>query len=202
MTHAQLKSFFKSLREPGWAVLIFLNVVLLCLALAFVALIFTQKIIWNRGPAAPTTTQITGSSGFLPVSLPPTHVYEVQPGDSLWLIAQNEVGQGERYVEIVHLNNLANPNQLEVGQSLVLPTDHPVIEVETVTPAPESELTPMATHVVQKGESLWSIASQYLGTPYAWPELYQANRHLIGLNPDLIYPGQELVLPHLHVSGK
>lgn len=198
MTHAQLKQFFKSVREPGWTVLILFNVVLLCFAIAFVTLIFMQKIVWNRGPVAPATTQVSTQ---LPVTIRDTEAstYTVQAGDSLWSIAVAKLGQGERYEEISALNQLPDPNQLRVGQTLELPasTTPPATQVSPV-PSPTTvspDLTPVATHVVQKGESLWSIAQEYLGSPLAWPQLYQANRDLIGPNPDLIYPGQELQLP-------
>lgn len=57
-------------------------------------------------------------------------------------------------------------------------------------------------HVVQAGESLWSIAddalppeataAQVASASTAW---YEANRSTIGLEPDLILPGQELTAP-------
>ena len=57
-------------------------------------------------------------------------------------------------------------------------------------------------HVVQAGESLWSIASNGL-PPDATPEhvasastaWYEANRSTIGADPDLILPGQQLIAP-------
>lgn len=50
-------------------------------------------------------------------------------------------------------------------------------------------------HVVQKGESLSLIAKQYYGDIHKWKQLYEANKALIGDNPDRIQPGQELVIP-------
>jgi nucleoid-associated protein YgaU len=56
--------------------------------------------------------------------------------------------------------------------------------------------------VVKTGDSLWSIAAAELG-PNAtaeaiagrWPQWYEANRQLIGPNPNLIIPGQVLNPP-------
>jgi LysM repeat protein len=42
------------------------------------------------------------------------------------------------------------------------------------------------TYTVQDGDTLWGIAGHH------WQRLYERNRHVIGDNPDLIYPGQEL----------
>jgi nucleoid-associated protein YgaU len=55
---------------------------------------------------------------------------------------------------------------------------------------------------VRAGDSLWSLSAAELG-PFAsdvdiareWPRWYQANRALIGDNPDILRPGQVLRLP-------
>lgn len=60
------------------------------------------------------------------------------------------------------------------------------------TPAPAPQVK---THVVQKGESLSLIAKQYYGDVHKWKQIYEANKALIGDNPDVIQPGQELVIP-------
>jgi hypothetical protein len=55
---------------------------------------------------------------------------------------------------------------------------------------------------VRPGDSLWSLSAARLG-PFAsdvdiavdWPRIYQANKDVIGGNPDLLRPGQILRLP-------
>jgi len=51
-------------------------------------------------------------------------------------------------------------------------------------------------HIVQKGESLWVISRDIdiYGDPYQWPLIYKSNRSQIN-DPDLIYPGQNFVVP-------
>ena len=56
--------------------------------------------------------------------------------------------------------------------------------------------------VVRPGDSLWSITERRLGagatageTARAWPLLYAANRDVVGPDPDLLEPGQRLVVP-------
>lgn len=52
------------------------------------------------------------------------------------------------------------------------------------------------THEVVKGETLWDLAGRYLGNPFRWPLIAEANRGLV-VDPDLIYPGEVLVIPPL-----
>ncbi len=51
------------------------------------------------------------------------------------------------------------------------------------------------TYVVQAGDSLSKIAKEELGDGSRWPEIYELNKEIIGDNPNLIKPGQELKLP-------
>lgn len=54
--------------------------------------------------------------------------YIVKKGDSLWKIAQSQLGDGNRYPEIKKLNNLTS-DVLKVGQILKMPTTKSVIKV-------------------------------------------------------------------------
>lgn len=65
------------------------------------------------------------------------------------------------------------------------------LEKEEPTP-----VTSQATdrHVVRRGESLWRISARSFQDGARWRDLYRANRPRIK-DPDLIYPGQELVIP-------
>ncbi len=57
------------------------------------------------------------------------------------------------------------------------------------------ELRPTApeTHRVDRGDTLWDIASVFLKNPWCWPQVWERNREQIA-NPHRIYPGQLIVL--------
>lgn len=56
----------------------------------------------------------------------------------------------------------------------------------------ESSVRP--PHRVEKGECLWIISKFYYGKGSEYGKIYDANRGIIK-NPNLIYPGQLLVIP-------
>nr|WP_255436493.1 LysM peptidoglycan-binding domain-containing protein [Tessaracoccus sp. MC1756] len=106
--------------------------------------------------------------------------YAVQPGDELWAIAERELGSGERWREIVALNEgVSDVSRLHPGDILTLPKD---------------AAEPPHTVVVQEGDTLWHIAGAELGDPTRWPELHRANAATVA-DPDLIEVGWELRLP-------
>jgi len=49
-------------------------------------------------------------------------------------------------------------------------------------------------HSVSEGETLGQISAQYYGTPSAFNKIFEANRNIIS-NPNMIYPGQKLIIP-------
>ena len=65
-----------------------------------------------------------------------------------------------------------------------------------VTPTAARPAAPAATsYTVAKGDSLSKIAKKHLGDANAWRKIYEANRAVIGDDPDKIFPGQKLNLP-------
>ncbi|MFE2107210.1 transglycosylase family protein [Kitasatospora sp. NPDC059463] len=77
------------------------------------------------------------------------------------------------------------------------------VEKEETTTAPGTSAETSAAPPPADGSGIWtvvpgdtleSIADRF-GIPGGWPVLYERNRTLLGEDPDLIQPGQDLVLP-------
>lgn len=51
------------------------------------------------------------------------------------------------------------------------------------------------TYTVKQGDCLWNIAKQIYGSGSKYTLIYNANKGVIGGDPNLIYPGQVLTIP-------
>ena len=127
--------------------------------------------------------------------------YTVQAGDSLWAIAQQYLGDGNRYEEIIELNrDTPQPGGYTVGQrsgidpGMVLTL--PAAAVTDVAPAAADE-----ERTIVAGDTLWDIAEDELGAGERYTEIYNASslitqadgQHLS--DPNLILPGWTVVIP-------
>jgi nucleoid-associated protein YgaU len=120
---------------------------------------------------------------------PATERYTVKRGDSLWKIAEERLGDGTRYVELVALNNAA----LNGRPDFLLPG--------TVLKVPVTETAPEGDYVVQPGDTLAEIAEDELGDADAYRSIFEASKDTVQANgarlsdPDLILPGWHLTIP-------
>ena len=64
-------------------------------------------------------------------------------------------------------------------------------QMTVVIPEPEAQF-----HTVVKGEYLSKIAKKYYGDAMKYPLIFEANKPML-TDPDKIYPGQVLRIPHM-----
>ncbi|MBE3569410.1 MAG: LysM peptidoglycan-binding domain-containing protein [Bacillales bacterium] len=96
------------------------------------------------------------------------HIHVIQRGENLFAIARR---YGVSIEDISLANQLGNPNQLVIGQSLVIPS-------------------PGREYVVKQGDQLWQIADRF-----GISEQALANYNQIA-NPTLLFAGQILLFPY------
>jgi nucleoid-associated protein YgaU len=141
-------------------------------------------------PVLPGEVRLVEEEGKLyPEGLPTVH--QVVAGEHLWAIAEQYYDSGYNWVDIAQENNLANPDQLLVGQELVIPRAaviEPVVVEETVFgPAITDD-----QYTIQEGDHLWGIAVRAYGDGYQWVKIASENGLL---DPDIVHPGNVLSLP-------
>lgn len=49
-----------------------------------------------------------------------------------------------------------------------------------------------SAYVIKEGDTLWDLSDEFLNDPFAWPDLWENNRHI--QDPHWIYPGDSLYL--------
>lgn len=138
----------------------------------------------DQSQAGTDQTQVASPSDQVPTT------YTVQTGDCLWDIAKKHLGDGLRWKELYSMNSDVlgqNPDLIYSGTELKLPGSDQIAEAGKYT--------------VQQGDCLWDIAKEKLGGGEHWGEIYKANSDVVGGNPNLIYPGQQLTIPGQNIAA-
>jgi hypothetical protein len=107
-------------------------------------------------------------------------VREVRPAESLWSIAERELGDGERWRDIAALNDGRTMSDgsvfhastfLQPGWQLRMPADS---TPGADAPARQGEHTRSVT--AKAGDTLWGIADKEMGDGAKYPQLFEANK--------------------------
>jgi hypothetical protein len=134
------------------------------------------------GFVVPTTQPAPASPAFSNAAAPRSII--VKYGDSLWKLAQINLGDGHRWHELAVINpGIVNPQHILPGTPVNIGAIAPVVPT---TPS-DSAVT------VRKGDSLWKIAQKKLGFGGFWGCIAKANPVIQDAN--LIYTGQKLAVP-------
>ncbi|MFJ9752306.1 hypothetical protein [Streptomyces chartreusis] len=165
-------------------------------------------------PHATSADQAHTSAASTSASRASYTVRETLPAESLWAIAERELGDGERWREIAELNEgramvdgqVFRANSfLQPGWQLQMPDPGEVAgrfraQLGDGTPAADEGSEHVVT--VGSGDYLSKIAEEELGDGNDWPRLFDASRgkpQPDGLpaitDPDLIRPGQHITVP-------
>jgi nucleoid-associated protein YgaU len=113
--------------------------------------------------------------------------YVVQPGDSLWSIAEQFYGDGTKWTVIYEANRSTigdNPENIQAGMTLTIP------DLAVAPPPAGGQI-----YVTTDSDTLWSIAERFYGDGSQWPKIYQANAAVIGPDPNVIHGGMTLTIP-------
>ena len=119
---------------------------------------------------------------------PETTSYTVKEGDNLWDLAGKHMGDSTRWGEIYKLNEGIignNPRLIMPGTELQLPGAGGLDGQHLAQ-----------DYTVKAGDNLWDISKDNLGGGEHWKDLYSNNTDVVGSNPNLIHPGQQL-----HMNG-
>jgi nucleoid-associated protein YgaU len=134
---------------------------------------------------------------------------EVEPGDTLWDRSQRRLieagvdagpqATGRYLAELIDTNRgvIDDPDLIYPGQRVVLPAiDRPTEPPPTTAPGSSA----MTRYMVVHGDTLWDIVGRRFGFVYA--DLVSRAADFNGLDdPDLIVPGQLLLLPDSLADG-
>jgi len=105
----------------------------------------------------------------------------VKPGDSLWKLAQQNLGKGIRWRDLLAVNpDIVDANRIVAGSQIYLP-------------AVVSTFRTPTKFTVRKGDTLSKVAQTQFGHAAFWSCIAQANPAVH--DADLIYEGQLLFLP-------
>ena len=156
-----------------------------------------SKPVQPAAPSSPAQPVVTGLTvrplqpqpALRSNSISAPNVVTVQPGDSLWKLAQKTLGRGNRYPELLAINpSVVNPNQIRAGAQLNLPAAATIL-ISTGAVSNRA----VSTVKVHKGDTLWNLAKSNLGRSSALTCLAAANPSIS--DPNRIYEGQNLILP-------
>ncbi len=133
-----------------------------------------------------THTQGAGGQTLDQQQTPVAKTYVIRSGDCLWNIAKDQMGDATKWSDLYKVNAGvlgSNPSLIHPGVSIQMPGADGIAS---------STGTTISHYTVKAGDNLWNIAKDQMGDATKWGDLYKANQDIIGSNPSLIQPGQEL----------
>lgn len=136
-------------------------------------------------PAEEVATEISET---IKVEVRSTPLYVVKDGETLGEIASRELGSYRMWVDVANLNGITDPSRIMPGRTLKMPKPKtkPAQLITTATSLAPNQ------HRVVEGETLSSIASDYLGDANKFYLIANTNP---SIDPDRLRIGDILVIP-------
>lgn len=130
-----------------------------------------------------------------PEVVPPVfRAHTLQDKETFETIAEDYYGDPSKWRVIARANPLKDPRRLQAGQTIRVPLDVGNVQ-GVVNRPPEADAEPEnRTHIVRSGDTLSSIAQQYLGSSSKAREVFELNRDRLR-DMHSLSVGQELRLP-------
>ena len=140
------------------------------------------------------------------------HGVVVARDDTLWSIAEQHLGDGERWEEIADLNEghtmvdgtvFRSADLIRPGWTIQVPGQAPATAAASTT---DESSVGSAQVRVEAGDSLWAIAEDKYGDGAQWPTIWEANKGerfddgRTFTDPDLIQPGWGLDIPGVRAA--
>ncbi|MBF9066597.1 LysM peptidoglycan-binding domain-containing protein [Streptacidiphilus fuscans] len=163
----------------------------------------------GAGAAADATTGQGGRVSYT--------VRSTRPAESLWSIADQMLGSGERWREIAALNEgrvmdaehrvFDAERPIQPGWVLLLPSDAKLPSGGDASATADHAPAQPVEVTVRPGDTLSGIAETTMGTASDWPKLFAANRGVAApdgdrlTDPNLIEPGMRLTVPGASALG-
>lgn len=160
-----IRQYSSTGRLPGWGGNLDLDI------------FYGDRAAWNRyamssSTPKPSKPSVKPAPAPKPAPVPVQATYTVRPGDTLSGIASR---YNTSWQELQRINGISDANRIYPGQVIKLPS--------------KTGGTPQRTHIVVAGDTLSGIGARY---GVSWQSI--ASRNGIS-NPNLIYPGQRLIIP-------
>ncbi|MFI5380304.1 MAG: LysM peptidoglycan-binding domain-containing protein, partial [Tepidisphaerales bacterium] len=126
--------------------------------------------------------------------------YQVKPNETLWGIARAEYGNAAYVNHIIRANPGIDANRLRAGTIIILPEKTEVVPetgpARLAVAGPTTRpIDPTTQYRVQSGDNLFTIAKKLYGNINRAGKLYEANKDLIGPNPNALKLNMVLRLP-------
>lgn len=131
---------------------------------------------------------------------PALQVYTVKKGDTIWTVAKAHKVSRKA---LCAANKLPEDAKLALNQKLKIPAEGTGLRTATTRTAADTSTDTATTatrpagktYKTKQGDTLGGLARQFYGEEKSWKKIYEANKKVIGSNPNVLKTGITLTIP-------